>query len=162
MRRFTRGRPLRHAALLAILLLAAPIPLAHAAGTFNTQPAWTLEADQPGARLGSWVAPAGDVNGDGFDDLIVTEYNVDPNHHVSQPIHVLVLAGSPSGAREPAAAALDGFQTADSFGEAASRAGDFDGDGYADLIVGAPAYDHGEIDEGAAFIYRGGPFASSP
>jgi hypothetical protein len=44
-----------------------------------------------------------------------------------------------------------------SFGYSLGSAGDVNGDGYTDVIVGAPDYDHGELDEGAAFVYRGRP-----
>ena len=42
-------------------------------------------------------------------------------------------------------------------GYAVASAGDVNGDGYADVIVGAPRYDRGETEEGAAFLYLGGP-----
>ncbi len=40
-------------------------------------------------------------------------------------------------------------------GCAVSRAGDVNGDGYSDVIVGAYGYDHVESDEGSAFVYYG-------
>ena len=36
-----------------------------------------------------------------------------------------------------------------------ATAGDVNGDGYADVIVGAPNYDNGQTDEGRAFVYLG-------
>ena len=36
-----------------------------------------------------------------------------------------------------------------------ATAGDVNGDGYADVIVGAPDYDNGQTDEGRAFVYHG-------
>ena len=36
-----------------------------------------------------------------------------------------------------------------------ATAGDVNGDGYADVIVGAPDYDNGQTDEGRAFVYLG-------
>ncbi len=43
------------------------------------------------------------------------------------------------------------------FGSAVARAGDVNGDGYSDVIVGAPRYADGDPDEGAAFVYLGSP-----
>jgi hypothetical protein len=41
-------------------------------------------------------------------------------------------------------------------------AGDVNGDGYADVIVGAPLYDNGQSDEGAAFVFLGGNSSGRP
>ncbi len=42
-----------------------------------------------------------------------------------------------------------------SFGNSVSTAGDVNGDGYSDVIVGAPYYDNGEDNEGRAYVYYG-------
>ena len=42
-----------------------------------------------------------------------------------------------------------------SFGYSVSSAGDVNGDHYSDVVVGASAYDNGELDEGAIFLYYG-------
>jgi FG-GAP repeat len=36
-----------------------------------------------------------------------------------------------------------------------ASAGDVNGDGFDDVMVGASRYDHGQTDEGAAFVYNG-------
>ncbi len=41
------------------------------------------------------------------------------------------------------------------FGNSVSTAGDVNGDGYSDVIVGAPYYDNGQTDEGRAYVYHG-------
>ena len=43
------------------------------------------------------------------------------------------------------------------FGSSVARAGDVNGDGYDDVIVGAYGMDNGLFDEGAAFVFLGGP-----
>ena len=46
-------------------------------------------------------------------------------------------------------------QALSEFGYSVATAGDVNGDGFSDVIVGAPSYDNGESDEGAAFVYHG-------
>ena len=50
------------------------------------------------------------------------------------------------------------------FGTSVSTAGDVDGNGYSDVIIGAPGFDNGQTNEGRAFVYHGsvsGPGASA-
>jgi len=109
-------------------------------------------ADQVGAAVGS----GGDFNGDGFDDA---------------------LGGCPHGSyltlNEGTVYVLDGFLNSGSgaavnrilhigiagslFGQSVAVAGDINGDGYDDAIVGAPGFANGEFGEGAAFFFRGTP-----
>src|SRR5688572_31195204 len=42
-------------------------------------------------------------------------------------------------------------------GFAAASAGDVNGDGYDDVIVGAPTYDEGLVDAGKVWVYHGSP-----
>ena len=52
-----------------------------------------------------------------------------------------------------AATQLESNQVGAYFGRSVSSAGDVNGDGYSDVIVGAYQYDDGQNNEGAAFIY---------
>src|SRR5262249_36426214 len=54
-------------------------------------------------------------------------------------------------------AVIESNQVNGQLGLSVASAGDVNGDGYADVIVGAPVYDNGETDEGAAFVFLGGP-----
>jgi hypothetical protein len=116
-----------------------------------------LESDQSGAHLGSSVSGAGDVNGDGYADVIVGA----PSFANGQSGEgaAFVFLGSASGVVDADAAAahaqLESDQVDAAFGTSVSGAGDVDGDGYADVLVGAPAYDAGQSDEGAAFVFQG-------
>ena len=57
----------------------------------------------------------------------------------------------------PAAFTREGNQTGARYGSAVATAGDVNGDGYADVIVGALLFDNGQTDEGGAFVYHGSP-----
>ena len=113
---------------------------------------WTAESDQAGARFGHSVATAGDVNDDGYSDVIAAEL----------PSRAFVYHGSATGLSATASWTAEGEQTDGGDGYSAARfttsvgtAGDVNGDGYSDVIVGASGYDNGETDEGGAFVYNG-------
>jgi hypothetical protein len=114
-----------------------------------------LESDQAGAFLGSSVAGAGDVNGDGYDDVIVGAPGYDAGQ--SDEGAAFVFLGSAAGIvseGDPRAAAawLESDQAGGGLGTSVAGAGDVNGDGYDDVIVGAFLYDAGQENEGAAFV----------
>jgi len=119
-----------------------------------------MESNQGGAHLGFSVAGAGDVNGDGYADVIAGAYLYDGGDTDDGAAFVLLGSSSGIGNRDPttAFAALDA--DADVFegrlGISVAGAGDVNGDGYADVIAGAIGYDGGNTNEGAAFVYHGG------
>ncbi|MEM7317571.1 MAG: FG-GAP-like repeat-containing protein, partial [Pseudomonadota bacterium] len=97
----------------------------------------------PDDTVGWSVAAAGDVNGDGLDDLIVGAPNADPNGDGSGAGYVVfgkddglsvslsdILAGT-------GGFAINGAKAGDAAGVAVGSAGDVDGDGLADLIIGS-------------------------
>ena len=120
-------------------------------------PAAALEANQAGARFGTSVAGAGDVNGDGYADVVVGA----PRYDAGQADEgaAFVFLGSPAGivsaGAATAATLLQSDQADSEFGDSVAGAGDVNGDGYADVVVGASLYDAGESDEGAAFVFLG-------
>ena len=117
----------------------------------STIAAVLLEANQSGANMGTSVASAGDVNGDGYSDVIVGagEYN----NGQSGEGAFFVYHGSVTGINSIAAAQVIGNQTLTYIGVSVACAGDVNGDGYSDVIVGAFGYQNGEFNEGAAFLY---------
>ena len=123
-----------------------------------TSAAARLEADQNGAALGYSVASAGDVNGDGYGDVIVGAPYFSSGEAAEGAAFVFLgnASGISNGNPGTAAAQLESNQGSAQFGWSVASAGDVNGDGYGDVIVGAPAYDAGESDEGAAFIFQGG------
>ena len=102
------------------------------------------------AQLGTSLDGVGDVNGDGFDDILISaprgELSPFPNF-VASPGYVYLIYGKSGGfAASIAVDSLDvssgvtiaGPQAESVAGQSVSGAGDFDGDGFDDLIIGVP------------------------
>ncbi len=116
--------------------------------------AWTAESNQVSARLGGSVATAGDVDGDGFSDVIIGAYSYD-NGQIDEGA-AFIYTGSAGGLEPLPAWRFEGDQVGARFGWSVGTAGDVNGDGYSDIIVGAPVYANGQINEGRAYVYHGG------
>jgi hypothetical protein len=126
----------------------------HGGGTgLNPAPAVTLQRDQTEAWFGWSVAPAGDVNGDGYADVAVGAIHYDNGHNNEGA--AFVFHGSANGVTTTPVATIEGNQTEAWIGSAVASAGDVNGDGYSDLIVGGYAFDAGQTDEGVALVYHG-------
>jgi Secretion system C-terminal sorting domain/FG-GAP repeat/FG-GAP-like repeat len=119
----------------------------------NTTAIATVESNQTSAQMGNEVASAGDVNGDGYSDVIVGAYLFD-NGQTNEGA-AFVYHGSATGIITTPAAIVESNQANAQMAFSVASAGDVNGDGYSDVIVGAIRFDNGEIDEGAAFVYHG-------
>jgi hypothetical protein len=122
-------------------------------GGVAATPAWTVESNQTGAFLGSAIGTAGDVNGDGFADVIVGAPSYDNGQ--ADEGRAWVYHGSGAGLSSVPAWTAESDQATAGFGGAVATAGDVNGDGFADVIVGAANFDNGQPDEGRAFVYHG-------
>ncbi|MFT7620383.1 MAG: hypothetical protein ACI97A_004040 [Planctomycetota bacterium] len=100
-------------------------------------------------RFGRSVSGAGDVNGDGFDDFIVGAHGDDNNGSASGSITVF------SGLDGSTLYSIDGNSASDFFGRRVSGAGDVNGDGFDDFIVGTELDDNNGIDSGNATVFSG-------
>ncbi len=106
------------------------------------------ESGKPGDALGYSVADAGDENGDGVTDFAAGA----PGSSPDAPGKAYVYSGA-SGRR---IATYLGTQAGESLGYAVSSAGDVDGDGVDDLLVGAPGYTGAAaLGAGRAFVFSG-------
>jgi hypothetical protein len=116
-----------------------------------------LEANQADALLGYSVAGAGDVDGDGYDDVIVgaRRYDAPDANEGAAFVFLGNASGIADGDPSTAAAQIESNQANSLLGHEVAGAGDVNGDGYDDVIVGANYYSAGQTSEGAAFAFLG-------
>ena len=99
--------------------------------------------------FGSAIAGVGDVNGDGYDDIVVGGWGYSEGTG-----RAYVYEGSASGVGTTAVTTLTGEAAADWFGYSVAGAGDVNNDGYDDVIVGAPN-GGGATGTGRAYLFHG-------
>ena len=105
------------------------------------RPIGTTESDQANAQFGWSVGTAGDVNRDGYSDVIVGAPNWDNDENNEGGAWVYL--GSGSGLSESYLWHQESNQAEANYGASVGTAGDVNGNGFSDIIVGAPYYDGG-------------------
>ncbi|MDQ0463370.1 Ca2+-binding RTX toxin-like protein [Caulobacter ginsengisoli] len=131
-----------------------------------------IQGIQPGDQAGWSVASAGDVNGDGFEDFIIGARTADANYVGNSGAAYVVFGtggGPPQYTDLTALNGTNGFKLSgvglgDAAGTSVASAGDINGDGYGDVIIGAPNADaNGVSNAGAGYVLFGhaGAFAAN-
>jgi hypothetical protein len=102
---------------------------------------WSVDG-KPGDQLGSGIEAAGDTNRDGVPDVVASAPGAGKAYVYSgKDGHTLLT--------------FSAEKSSDNFGQHVSGVGDADGDGYADVIVGAPGNSAGGDGAGRAYVYSG-------
>jgi hypothetical protein len=122
-----------------------------------------LNGAKAGDRSGVSVHGAGDINGDGFDDVIVGAYFADPNGKGNAGESYVVFGRKDflSAVELDGLDGIHGFQIngvgiSDRTGTSVSRVGDMNGDGFDDIIIGAPmANPNGKDNAGVSYVIFG-------
>ena len=137
--------------------------------SLNGSNGFRLDGVSPGDRSGFSLAGAGDVNGDGFADVIVGARGADPNGVATGSSYVVFGGASGFGAAISLSSLdgsngfrLDGAAFGDTSGISVASAGDVNGDGFSDLIVGAPGTGPYGTNSGSSYVVFGkGPSSGS-
>ncbi|CAC9589813.1 hypothetical protein [uncultured Gammaproteobacteria bacterium] len=142
------------------------INLSTIADASNPTGGFVINGEVAGDKSGRSVSSAGDVNGDGLDDLIVGAIYADPSGKSKAGKSYVVFGKANSSAINLSAIAdasnptggfvINGETTHDNSGCSVSSAGDVNGDGLDDLIVGADGADpSGKPDAGKSYVVFG-------
>src|SRR5439155_24880968 len=119
---------------------------------------FTLRGCGTSALAGFSVAGAGDVNGDGFADFIVGASNTDAGGIDRGEAYVVYGGSNRAGTTVTLNAlgsggfTLRGFENRADAGLSVAGAGDVNGDGFADLVVGAGLTNAGGTQRGEAYV----------
>ena len=113
-----------------------------------------IYGEAEGDLLGASVSVPGDLDGDGNDDILMGAPQSDASGTDAGAAYIFYGPAEGHLAVVSADVKLTGEAAGDEFGYVAG-AGDVDGDGYMDLIVGAPFNDEGGTSSGSAYVFYG-------
>ncbi len=120
-----------------------------------------LNADD---QLGSELDSAGDVDGDGYDELLLAAQGYPADGRVGAVWMVMgrgVWPGS-EGSLEDAEHIFVGEDSGDYAGHALAGGQDFNADGYEDFVISSPYHDSGAGSEGVVYVWSGGSLWGGP
>jgi len=114
---------------------------------------WSATGEHGFDQFGSALASAGDVNDDGYDDVVIGAHGFPSG---DGPLGKAYLyTGGADGLAESSSWTATGASYDYEFGISVSGAGDVNGDGYADVLIGAYGYPDYTTRQGAAYLYSG-------
>ena len=168
------GSGLRAAGTLVLLLISPQVLSQFDAvvelSDLDGNSGFVINGIDSGDRSGVSVSSAGDINGDGVADLIIGASRADPNGDDTGESYVVFggIGFGSGGTFELSnldgsnGFVINGIDMDDSSGGSVSSAGDFNGDGLADLIIGARRADpDGVAFAGESYVVFGGANVSS-
>ncbi|MBH8554286.1 FG-GAP repeat protein, partial [Nostocaceae cyanobacterium CENA357] len=131
--------------------------------TFNSSNGFLINGINAGDFSGSSVSSAGDINGDGIDDLIIGAVGADPNGSNNSGQSYVVFGNSSdfssslnlSSLNGSNGFVINGIAVYDYSGSSVSSAGDINGDGIDDLIIGASRADPNGESSGQSYVVFG-------
>ncbi len=146
--------------------LSGNFPASFSLASLNGTNGFTVNGNAANDLLGIGVGSAGDVNHDGFDDVLIGATGVDYAGNLNAgTVYVIFGKATPfaptieiSSLGGSNGVALRGVAANDNLGEAVSSAGDFNQDGYDDILIGARYADpNGISSAGQSYMIYGGP-----
>ncbi len=106
-------------------------------------------------NAGISVAGAGDVNGDGFDDLLIGAHLNNDGGADAGGAYLVLGSAAPTSGSLSTAIQYSGEAAGNQAGRSVAGAGDVNGDGFADMLIGAPFNNDGGASAGAAYLVLG-------
>ena len=121
---------------------------------------WRVRACDGSGRCGAWSAVRyldlgrvpGDVNGDGWSDVLVGAPYNDATGATAGRAYVFLGGAAPDATVD---LTLSGAAAGDLFGFSVAEAGDVNADGFAEFVVAAPDLDAGGANSGRAYVFFG-------